>query len=93
MSEKKIYISSMKKLFKYIRELIDGDTNDDLKDFIAIVMSFTLVIVVAYSMYVAETDGARLNIILSLIAFISALTGMKTYKEVKSIKKDAVPEN
>jgi len=74
----------MKKVFTYLQRLIDSDTNDDLKDFIALFMSIILSIIVFYALYVSESDGARLNIIIALIAFISALTGLKTYKEVKN---------
>lgn len=78
----------MKKLFSYIKKLIDGETNDDVKDFGAMLFYGVLTIVVLASAVVFlynKQYSNTLYLIGSIMAFISGLLGLKTYKEVKKI--------
>ena len=65
--------------FAYIKRLIAGEENKDLREFVAVMLSFTLVVTFVYAMYVATTDDARLYLIIVLCSFIAALFGMEKF--------------
>lgn len=77
--------------YAYLRSLIDGDTNDDVKDFGAILFYWVLAgicIVGSAAMVYCKQWNPLLMLIGSIMSFIFVLLGLKTYKEVKTYKKD-----
>ena len=65
--------------FSYIKRLIAGKENKDLREFVAVMLSFTLVVTFCYCIYVAESDSARLWLIVTICSFIAALFGMEKF--------------
>lgn len=70
--------------FTYIKRLIAGEENKDLREFVAVMLSFTAVITFSYSIYVAKSDDARLYLLITLFSFIAALFGMEKFGLGKS---------
>ena len=74
--------------FSYIKRLIAGEENKDLREFVAVMLSFTLVITFSYCIYIAETDHARLYLIITICSFIAALFGMEKFSNPITKEKD-----
>jgi uncharacterized membrane protein YhaH (DUF805 family) len=71
----------MKKIFDYMKELLDSKSYSSSKRFIAIWMTFTLTVVVVYSII---KDVSFTNLIVpSLIAMILSLVAVSTYESTK----------
>ena len=77
----------MTKFLKYIQQLIDGETNDDVKDFGAMLYYWILAIIclvtTGFFLYFRQWSNT-LILIGSIMTFIFTLLGLKTYKEVKN---------
>lgn len=79
--------------FTYIKSLIDGDTNDDVKDFGAMLFYWVLAVICLFTTVAMIYFKQWSNILIligSIMTFIFTLLGLKTYKEVKTNK---TPEN
>jgi hypothetical protein len=65
--------------FTYVKKLIADKENKDLREFVAVMLSFTLVVSFLFSIYIAGTDNARLYLIITICSFIAALFGMEKF--------------
>ena len=79
--------------FTYIKSLIAGESNKDLRELMATILTFAAVVVLFYSCYVAHSDDARLYLYITTCSFIAALFGMEKFgspvpKVTKSSKKE-----
>ena len=70
--------------FTYIKGLIAGENNKDLRELMAVWLTVTAIISFGYSIWVAKTDDARLYLIITLFSFIAALFGMDAWGKKKS---------
>jgi len=75
--------------FTYIKSLIDGDTNDDVKDFGAMLFYWVLAVICLITTIVLLCFNQWPSVLIligSIMTFIFTLLGLKTYKEVKTNK-------
>lgn len=80
--------------FSYIKRLIAGEENKDLREFVAVMLSFTAVISFLYAIKTAKSDDAKLYLLIVLFSFIAALFGMEKFaspiskNQIKNESKD-----
>lgn len=72
----------------YLKKLINSDTNDDLKEFIALLLSFVLTGIIVYATIKADNDSGRLSIIYAVMMFIGTLFGIETVNKIQSKYSD-----
>ena len=65
--------------FTYVKKLIADKENKDLREFVAVMLSFTLVVSFMFSIYIASSDDSRLYLIITICSFIAALFGMEKF--------------
>ena len=69
--------------FTYIKSLIAGESNKDLRELVATVLASISGISFLYAMHSAKTDEAKLYLLITLFSFISALYGMSKFGNKK----------
>jgi hypothetical protein len=77
--------------FVYVKRLIADKENKDLREFVAVMLSFTLVFSFIFSIYIADSDNARLYLVITICSFIAALFGMEKFG-TPNLKKPEIKE-
>lgn len=74
--------------FDYVKNLISGKENDDLREFVAVLLSFTIMFILIYATVNAKSDSAILQLVIATYTFIATLFGISTYSKNNLLKKE-----
>ena len=77
--------------FTYIKSLIAGESNKDLRELMATMLTFAAIVVLWYSCYVAKSDDARLYLYITTCSFIAALFGMEKFGATPTVPAKEEP--